>query len=264
MTKRIYPSDLTDGEWQYLKRCLPKQKPTGRPRKHARRAILDAIFYLVRTGCAWRYLPTDYPCWKTVYHYFRQWRSDGLWRRLNQRLRRCLRKRAGKQAQASAAILDSQSTKTSDTAREGTGFDAGKRVKGRKRHILVDTLGLLMVVIVHAANISETAGARLVLRELARRFWRLKLIWLDGGYKLSLCEWIKTLARWRTVKIEQVKRTDEQAGFTVLPKRWIVERTFGWLIKQRRLAKDYEALCETAEAMVYVAMIRLMLARLDT
>ncbi len=263
MTKRIYRSDLTDGEWQYLKRCLPKQKPTGRPPVHARRAIVNAIFYVVRTGCAWRYLPRDYPCWKSVYHYFREWRIDGLWKRINRRLRRMLRKRAGKQAQSSAAILDSQSTKTTDVAREQTGFDAGKRVKGRKRHILVDTLGLLMVIVVHAANVSETAGARLVLSELERRWWRLKLIWLDGGYKLSLREWVTMLERWRAVKIEQVKRSDVQQGFVILPKRWIVERTFGWLVKHRRLSKDYEALCETSEVMVYAAMIRLMLARLD-
>ncbi len=263
MTKRIYPCDLTDGEWQYLKRCLPKQRSTGRPPTHARREILNACFYVLRTGCAWRYLPKDYPHWKTVYHYFRAWRIDGLWKRINTRLRRMLRKRAGKQAQSSAAILDSQSVKTTDVAREQTGFDAGKRVKGRKRHILVDTLGLLMVVVVHAANVSETAGARLVLRELEQRFWRLKLIWLDGGYMDSLFAWVRTLARWRAVKIEQVKRSDDQKGFVVLPKRWIVERTFGWLMKHRRLSKDYEALCETSEVMVYAAMIRLMLARLD-
>ncbi len=142
MTKRIYPSDLTDGEWQYLKRCLPKQKQTGRPPIYARRTIANAIFYVVRTGCAWRYLPQDYPKWKTVYHYFREWRLSGLWKRINKRLRRRLRKRGGKQAQSSAAILDSQSTKTTDTAREETGFEACKRFKGRKRHILVDTLGL--------------------------------------------------------------------------------------------------------------------------
>ena len=149
-------------------------------------------------------------------------------------------------------------------AREQTGYNAGKRVKGRKRHILVDTLGLLMVVVVHAAHVSETAGARLVLSELERRrWWRLKLIWLDGGYKLSLCEWVSTLERRRAVRAEQVKRSDDQQGFVILPKRWIVERTFGCLMKHRRLSKDYEALCETSEVMVYVAMIRLMLARLD-
>ena len=263
MCTKKYPSDLTDGEWQYLKRCLPKQKQRGRPPLHQRREILNAIFYLVRTGGAWRYLPHDYPPWKTVYHYFRLWRKNGLWKRVNQRLRRWLRQRAGRQVQASAAILDSQSVKTLDCARESVGFDAGKMVKGRKRHILVDTLGLLMVVVVHAASVSETAGARQVLAELTKAWWRLRLIWLDGGYKESLFEWVKTIKRWRAVRLEQVRRRDEQKGFAVLPKRWIVERTFGWLVKQRRLSKDYEALCETSEAMIYVAMIRLMLARLD-
>ncbi len=182
---------------------------------------------------------------------------------MNKRLRRLLRKRGGRHAQASAAILDSQSVKTTDAARSEAGFDSAKQIKGRKRHILVDTLGLLMAVVVHSAAVSETAGARLVLSQIVRRFWRLRLIWLDGGYKDSLFQWIKTLDRWRRVHLEQVKRSDLQAGFSVLPKRWIVERTFGWIVKQRRLSKDYETLTQTSEAMIYVAMIRLMLARLD-
>lgn len=263
MTKRIYPSDLSDGEWQYLKKCLPKQKHFGRPHKHERRAILNAIFYVVRTGCAWRYVPRDYPPWKTVYHYFREFRQSGIWRKLNKRLRRMVRKRVGRAAQSSVGILDSQSVKTVDTAAEATGFDSGKRVKGRKRHILCDSLGLLIVVIVHAAHISETAGARLVLAELARRWWRLRLVWLDGGYKSSLSDWLASLKRWRKVRLEWVRRMEGEKGFHVLPKRWIVERTFGWLNKHRRLSKDYETLTETSEAMVYVAMIRLMLARLN-
>jgi putative transposase len=263
VTKRIYPSDLSDGEYKFLKNCLPKQKQFGRPLKYQRREILDAIFYLSRTGCAWRYLPRDYPPWKTVYHYFRQWRLSGRWKLINKRLRRLLRKRAGRHAQASAAILDSQSVKTSEAAREAVGFDNGKKVKGRKRHILVDTLGLLMTVVVHAASVSETAGGQVVIQELARRWWRLRLIWLDGGYFRGIFEAIRKLRRWRKIRVEQVKRDDSERGFSVLPKRWIVERTFGWLVKQRRLAKDYEALTETSEAMIYVAMIRLMLARLD-
>ncbi len=264
MCNKKYPSDLSDGEWQYLKKCLPKQKRFGRPPKHQRREILNAIFYLLRTGCAWRYVPTDYPCWKTVYHYFREFRVAGVWRKVNKRLRRLLRKRAGKQAQSSVAILDSQSTKTTDCAREEVGFDSGKRIKGRKRHILVDSLGLLIHVVVHAASISETAGARLVLQELMERWWRLKLIWLDGGYKNSLAEWIVGVKRWRKIKLEWVRRLEGETGFHILPKRWIVERTFGWLSKHRRLSKDYESLCVTSEAMVHAAMIRLMLARLDS
>lgn len=261
---KIYPCDLSDGEYKFLKKCLPPQKNFGRPRKYERREILNAIFYLLRTGCAWRYLPREYPDWRSVYHYFRQWRKSGEWRRLNKRLRRLLRKKLGKHPQASAACLDSQSVKTSSQAREQTGFDSGKKVWGRKRHILVDTLGLIITVVVHAASISETAGGQLVLIELIERWWRLKLIWLDGGYMAGLFEWVGGIKRWRPVKIEQVKRSDSQKGFVLLPKRWIVERTFGWLTKQRRLSKDYEALCETSEAMIYAAMIRLMLARLAT
>ncbi|MEJ7861625.1 MAG: IS5 family transposase [Pyrinomonadaceae bacterium] len=250
--------------WKYLKKRLPKQERGGRPAKYERREILNAIFYLVRTGCAWRYLPREYPAWKTVSHYFREWRISGVWYKINHRLRRLVRKRAGKHRQASAAILDSQSVKTTETAREAVSFDNGKKVKGRKRHILVDTLGLLMMVCVHAAGISETAGGRRVLAELEYQFWRLKLIWVDGGYMNSLFKWVERLSRWRKIRIEQVKRSDEQTGFVVLPKRWIVELTFAWLSKQRRLSKDYESLCDTSEAMVHIAMIRLMLAKLDT
>lgn len=261
---KIYPCDLSDGEWKYLKKCLPKQKRGGRPAKYERREILNAIFYLVRCGCAWRYLPKDYPCWKTVYHYFREWRIAGVWYRINQRLRRLVRKRAGRHPQPSAACLDSQSVKTTEMAREAVSFDNGKKVKGRKRHILVDTLGLLLVVCVHAAGVSETAGARRALAELEHQFWRLRVIWLDGGYMDSLFKWIEKLSRWRQIRLEQIKRSETEKGFSVLPKRWIVERTFAWLCKQRRLSKDYESLCDTSEAMVQVAMIRLMLARLDS
>lgn len=264
MTKRIYPSDLSDGEYKYLKKCFPKQKQFGRPPEHTRREILNGIFYLLRSGCAWRYLPRDYPPWQTVYHYFRLWRKSHWWKHTNKRLRRLLRLKSGRKAQSSVGIIDSQSSKTVDTAREAVSFDGGKKVKGRKRHLLVDSFGLLITVVVHAAGVSETAGARAVLAELIGRWWRLKLIWLDGGYKASLVEWIKGLKRWREVTLEWVLRLEGEKGFRLLPKRWIVERIFGWLNKQRRLSKDYEGLCETSEAMVYAAMIRLMVARLDS
>jgi putative transposase len=264
MNEKIYPSDLTNGEWKYLKKYVPQQANFGRPPTHTRREILNGIFYLLRTGCAWRYLPTDYPPWQTVYHYFRLWRKAGWWQKTNKRLRRLLRLKLKRKAQSSVGMIDSQSVKTTETAREGVSFDGGKKVKGRKRHLLVDSLGLLIVVVVHAAGISETAGARRVLGELIGQWWRLRLIWLDGGYKESLIKWVKGLKRWREVTLEWVLRLEGEKGFKLLPKRWIVERTFGWLSKQRRLSKDYEALCETSEAMVYAAMIRLMLARLDS
>ena len=264
MTKRIYPSDLSGGEYKFLKKCLPKQKNFGRPSRHTRHEILNGIFYLLRTGCAWRYLPRDYPPWQTVYHYFRVWRKAAWWKQTNKRLRRLLRLKSGRAAQSSVGIIDSPSSKTVDTAREAVSFDGGKKGTGRKRHLLVDSLGLVITVVVHAAGISETAGARAVLQELIGRWWRLKLIWLDGGYKNSLIEWIKGLKRWREVTLEWVLRLEGEKGFKLLPKRWIVERTSGWLSKQRRLSKDYEALGETSEAMIYAAMIRLMVARLDS
>jgi putative transposase len=262
--RKHYPSDLTDGEWEYLTKILPKQSKKGRPATHSRRDILNAIFYLTRTGCAWRYLPKEYPPWKTVYHYFRKWRVDGVWKRVNKQLRRLLRKRKNKHPQASLAILDSRSVKTTDVAKADTvGYDSGKKVKGRKHHILVDTLGLVIAVVVHAANISETAGARLVLEALKNRFWRLKKVIVDGGYQASLPEWAAGLERWRKVIVEWVLREPDQKGFAVLPKRWIVERTFGWMSKHRRLSKDYEALAETSEAMIYVVMIRVMVSQLS-
>lgn len=261
--RKIYPSDLTGGEWEYLAKVLPKQSKLGRPAKYDKVTILNAIFYVARTGCAWRYLPTNYPPWKTVYHYFRQWRVCGVWKRIHAQLRRLVRKRVCKQPQASLAILDSQSVKTTDAAKPGTvGYDAGKKITGRKRHILVDTLGTVLVAVVHSANISETAGARLVLENLVRRFWRLKKVIV--GYQASLPEWTAQLERWRRVTVEWVLRDPNQKGFAALPKRWIVERTFGWLIKHRRLSKDYEALPETSEVMIYVVMIRLMVRRLST
>ncbi len=191
------------------------------------------------------------------------WRKQGMWKRWNKRLRRVVRQRAGRHAQSSAAILDSQSVKTVETARGEVGFDSGKRVKGRKRHILVDTLGLLITVVVHAANVSETAGGIRVVQELVQKWHRLRVIWLDGGYFKSLFEVVANLRRHRKIRVEQVLRSEAAKGFELLPKRWIVERTFGWLSKQRRLSKDYEGLPETSEAMVYAAMIRLMLAKLD-
>ena len=198
MLKRIYPSDLSNGEYKFLKKCLPKQRNFGRPGKYERREILNAIFYLLRTDCAWRYLPRDYPDWQSVYHYLRQWRRAGIWKRLNKKLRRVLRKKAGRHTQASAACLDSQSVKTVDTARrESIGYDAGKRIKERKRHILVDTPGLLITVTVHAADISETADGKLVLAELIEKWWRLCLIRLDGGYMAGLFEWVKSIKRGR-------------------------------------------------------------------
>jgi putative transposase len=262
MTKsqRIYPTDLNDTQWSKIRPYLPAEAKTGRPRAHGWRKILNGIFYLLQSGCSWRMLPRDLPPWKTVYHYFRLWCKDGTWERLNQLLREKVRLQCGKKRQASATILDSQSVKTSEGGL-ACGFDAGKQVRGRKRHALVDTLGLLLKVIVTAGNVQDRDGAKRLLEKIAetKGVKRLKLIWADGSYRGELITWIEDLLGW---SLEIVEKPKEQPGFQVLPKRWIVERTFAWWVRQRRLARDYERLPETSEAFIYAAMVRLMIRRL--
>jgi putative transposase len=257
--RKSYPSDLTDAQWELLKRHLPAAGPRGRPREVNLREIVNAIVYVLRTGCQWDYLPHDFPPSDTVYGYFRRWKRDGTWPKLNEVLRHQVRQRAGREEEPSAGVLDSQTVKTTEMGGP-RGYDAGKQVNGRKRHVLVDTLGLLVFVLVHAAGIQDRDGARLLFDKIKARFPRLTLIWADGGYAgPKLGEWVKRACHW---VLEIVKRPDDVKGFQVLPRRWVVERTFGWLNRSRRLSKDFERLTETSEAWVYIAMTHLMLRRL--
>ena len=254
-----YDTRLTDAQWAFLKPLLPKPSKRGRPPTD-RRHILDAILYVVKGGIQWRLLPANFPPWKTVYHVFRKWTLDPTWEGLNARLRAYVRDTHGKRCRPTAAILDSQSVK-SDAHGGSVGYDAAKRIKGRKRHLLVDTLGLVLGVKVTPASTPERDGAKALLSRVLGYFTWLRLLWVDGGYSgPGFAQWVKGLRR--KLVVEVVKRCDDVQGFRVLPRRWVVERTFGWLMRQRRLVRDYETSETSAEAWVYIAMIRIQLRRL--
>ena len=271
-----YPSDLSDAEWALLAPLLPPPKPTGRPRKWPDRLVADAVFYVLRSGCAWRMLPREFPAaapprWPTVFSRFRRWRLDGMLRRAHDVLRALARRQAGRGPEATAAIIDSQSAKTTGVGGPARGYDGGKRVNGRKRHILVDVMGLVLAVCVHAADVQDREGARLLAGAVApNALPRRSLVWADQGYTGALAGWLGATRGWR---LEVVRHPDRQLvryglaerpahTFRVLPRRWVVERTFAWLGQSRRLSKDYERLPGTSEAMIYGAMSRLMLRRL--
>lgn len=262
--RQAYQSDLKDQEWKWLKKFLPqpsRSSTRGRPQEWPRREIVNALLYLLRTGCQWRMLPHDLPPWQTVYYHYRKWRQEGLWEKLNRLLREQVRQDAGREPTPSAAIVDAQSVKTT-LVKGKRGFDAGKKINGRKRHIVVDTMGLLLTVLVTTGNVQDKPGGKRLLTHLQQRLAlpRLKLLWADGGYRgQPFIDWVKDNFGWAW---QVVKRTDDVKGFRVLPRRWVVERTFGWLNNYRRLSKDYEELPATSESLIYLAMSHIMLRRL--
>jgi len=260
MTATTYPSDLTDAQWAKLQPLLRQtQTKLGRPPADSR-TMINGILYVVRGGIPWRFLPKSYGPWPTVYGTFRRWKLAHLWEALNDQLRGCVRQTVGKRSRPTACILDSQTVRSA--AHGGTvGYDAAKKTKGRKRHLLVDTLGLILGVWLTPASTPERAGAEGLLGRVLVWFSWLRIMWVDGGYTgPAFASWVRTLRP--KLKVEVVRRCDKLEGFAVLPRRWVVERTFGWLMKQRRLVRDYERTETSAAAMVYIAMIRIMLRRL--
>jgi transposase len=257
--QRTYPSDTSDAQWELIEPLLPPTRPGGRREKHPRRAVVDAILYVVRTGCAWRQLPVDFPPWATVYWYFARWEQVKVTEQILEIVRRRVRESEGRDPEPSAGLVDSQSVKGADTVgRDSRGYDAGKRINGRKRFIVTDTLGLLLTVVVCTAGLQDRDGAKPVLLQ-AYLATRVRFVFADAGFAGRLVEWA---ARIVATTIEIVRKPAGQRGFAVIPRRWAVERTLAWLTAHRRLARDYERDPAVSEAMIRWAAINTMTRRL--
>ena len=254
-----YASDLTDAEWALIEPYMPAVKPLGRPRETDLRAVLDGILYIARTGCQWRMLPKDFPPFTTVQGYFYDWRDNGLFEQINFELLLQAREAAGREASPTAGVIDSQSIKSTESGGP-RGYDAAKKIKGRKRHIVTDTIGLMVGAAIHPADVQDRDGAPLVIEAIHDLFPWLRHLFADSAY--SGDKLLKALAKFGEWSIEIIKRMADTAGFEVLPRRWVVERTLAWLNCNRRLAKDFEASIESAKAWVYIASVQLIIRRI--